>query len=355
MQLWTLTIASPRGSADYAARAEAAGWHGMMVVDSQNLSGDSYVALAMASTTTSQLGLGTGVTNTVTRHPAVTAGAIASIQKLSGGRAVLGISRGDSALAHLGHAPAKLHGFETYLSKLQRYLRGESVPFSESDIDTDIAPLVADLDLADTPESSKIEWLRSDEPKVPVEVAATGPKVIAISARHADCIMFTLGADETRLKWGIETARGAAVAAGRDPDTLKFGAYINMACHNNIETARKLVRGGLTTFARFSVMHGDISGPVDAGQTAVLEQLHDSYNMKQHTRNDSQQAETLTPEFIDRFGIVGDPAACINRLEQLRDLGMERLAISGPTMTARSAVANEAATLLTEKVLPHFH
>ncbi|PON13864.1 hypothetical protein C2W62_32110 [Candidatus Entotheonella serta] len=102
MQFWTLTVSSPRGSAAFAERAENAGWHGMLVVDSQNLSGDSYVALAAAATGSSKLGLATGVTNSVTRHPAVTAGAIASIQKLSGGRAVLGIGRGDSALAHLG-------------------------------------------------------------------------------------------------------------------------------------------------------------------------------------------------------------------------------------------------------------
>ena len=58
MELWTLGVASPRGSADYAARAEQAGWHGMLVVDSQNLSGDSYVALTMAAMNTTTLGLG---------------------------------------------------------------------------------------------------------------------------------------------------------------------------------------------------------------------------------------------------------------------------------------------------------
>ena len=102
MQLWVLGVASPRGSKAFAQQAEQAGWHGLLVVDSQNLSGDSYVALTMAATGTSTLGLGTGVTNNATRHPAVTAGAIASIQKISEGRACLGIGRGDSALAHLG-------------------------------------------------------------------------------------------------------------------------------------------------------------------------------------------------------------------------------------------------------------
>ena len=95
MQLWTTTVASPRATARTAREREAAGWDGMLVVDSQNLSGDPYVALAMAATATTRLSLGTGVTNNVTRHPAVTACSIASIQRLSDGRAVLGIGRGD--------------------------------------------------------------------------------------------------------------------------------------------------------------------------------------------------------------------------------------------------------------------
>ena len=67
MQLWTTTVASPRATARTAREREAAGWDGMLVVDSQNLSGDPYVALAMAATATTRLGLGTGVTNNVTR------------------------------------------------------------------------------------------------------------------------------------------------------------------------------------------------------------------------------------------------------------------------------------------------
>ncbi len=355
MEYWTLTVASPRGSADFAQRAEAAGWHGMMVVDSQNLSGDAYVALTMAATTTSSLGLGTGVTNNVTRHPAVTAGAIASVQKISDGRACLGIGRGDSALAHLGRAPARLGPFEKYIEALQTYLAGDAVSFADCAISDDIAAPVADLDLADTPSESRIGWLsRNGSPvtdKVPVEVAATGPRVIAIAARHADRIMFTLGADVERLTWGIETARQAAIDHGRDPDTLRFGAYVNLACHDDIDVARSLVQGGLTTFARFSVMHGKISGPVDSAQADVLTSLHDTYNMKQHTRGDSQQAQALTPEFIDRFAITGNPAVCRERISEISALGIDKLAISGPTFAARSDAAKKAAALLETEVL----
>src|SRR6266404_5083619 len=119
MQLWTTGVASARGSAHTAQEIEAAGWDGMLVVDSQNLSGDPYVSLALAGAATTRIGLGTGVTNSVTRHAAATATAITSVNRVSDGRAVLGIGRGDSALAHLGRAPAKLGQFERYLRHLQ--------------------------------------------------------------------------------------------------------------------------------------------------------------------------------------------------------------------------------------------
>lgn len=343
-------MASPRGSADFAARAEQAGWDGMMVVDSQNLSGDSYVALTMAATSTSSILLGTGVTNSVTRHAAVTASAIASIQKVSNGRAVLGIGRGDSALAHLGRAPATLRSFELYLKHLTSYLRGDAVAFSESGIPNDVAPPVDELELADAPRESSIGWIDSNE-RVPVEVAATGPRVIGIAARHADRVMLTVGADVDRVQWGIDTARDAAAKAGQNPDSLKFGAYVNLVCHRDGDIAHNLARSGTSLFARFSVMHGDANGPLDDNQRSVLQDIHDRYNMNEHGRAGGPQANAVTNEFIDGFSIVGDPEHCKRRLQMLSELGVESFAINGPTFTARSENARDAAQLFEHEVL----
>ena len=356
MQLWTTTVASARAARRQAEEIEAAGWHGMFVVDSQNLSGDPYVALALAATATRRLGLGTGVTNSITRHAAATATAITSVHRLSNGRAVMGIGRGDSALAHLGRAPARLKQFERYLRQLQAYLRGDAVGFEQIDIPTEWAPPMSELHLHDAPPSSRIGWiaegLAKGETKVPVEVAASGPKVIALSALQAERVMFTLGADPERLQWGIELARKTRREAGLDPDAIAFGAYINMGCHSDIAKARALVRGGLTTFARFSVMHGKANGPVSARDREVLETLRSNYDMKQHTRADSRQAGTLTDDFVDRFAVVGPPDKCIERLKSLARLGLDKVAISGGT---RGASAEDAAVnrqLVAKHVLP---
>ncbi len=350
MELWTTTVASARGAARSAQEIEAAGWDGMLVVDSQNLSGDPYVSLALAATVTTRIGLGTGVTNSVTRHAAATATAITSVNRISNGRAVLGIGRGDSALAHLGRAPARLAQFERYLRQLQLYLAGDSVSFDDIDIPADVAPPLSALHLHDAPPASRIGWIAGGQ-KVPVEVAASGPKVIAMAALHAERIMFTLGADTERLAWGIELAKKTRRDAGLDPDAVAFGAYVNLGCHGDVAAARGLVRGGLTTFARFSVMHGKANGPVSTGDAAVLEKLRSNYDMRKHTQGDSRQAGTLTDDFVDRFAIVGTPDRCIERLHSLKALGLDKVAISGGMRGASAEDAAVSKRLVAEQVL----
>jgi len=354
LALWALTTSSPTHAALAAERAEAAGWAGLGVVDSQNLSGDSYVALAVAARATSRIGLATAVTNPVTRHPAATAAAIASVQRLSGGRAALGIGRGDSALAHLGRAPLRVRAFERALAVLQRYLRGESIPFAELDFQEQMAPPLENLGLAGAPSESRLHWL-GDDPKVPLEVAATGARVIEVAARQADRVLLGVGADPERLAWAVDHARAARRTAGLDPDALRFGAYVNLVCHPEIETARRLVSGGLATFARFAVMEsGRIAGPASEEQRRVLGEVRRAYDMRLHTVVGSPQASVLTPDFIDRYAIVGPPSACLARLRQIAALGVDKLMIVGPTLGADPAEAKRAGETLAKEILPAF-
>src|SRR5258708_3692632 len=83
---------------------------------------------------------------------------IATMDVESGGRAWLGIARGDSAMAYIGRKPQPLEQFGQALEQIQTYLRGESV----------------DCDGF----ASQIKWLSDlDLPRVRMSVAATGPKV----------------------------------------------------------------------------------------------------------------------------------------------------------------------------------
>ncbi|MBI4082126.1 MAG: LLM class flavin-dependent oxidoreductase [Candidatus Lambdaproteobacteria bacterium] len=356
LEIWASGASAPRGIRRVARDVEEKGWDGLSVVDSQNLSGDPFVALAMAATVTERLKLATGVTNSITRSAAVLATAIASVHSVSGGRAVLGIGRGDSALAHLGRAPARLEQFERYLRHLQAYLGGAGVPFEEIvDIPTDLAPPMAELHLADAPPDSRIAWIaesQAGDRKVPVEVAASGPRVIAIAARTADRVMFTLGADPARIRWGIALVRKARAEAGLDPDAIRYGAFIACACHPKIEVARQLVQGNLTVHARFGVMHGKTSGPLSDHQRDVMLNLRNAYDMRKHTRRDSAQAAVLTLEFIDQYAVVGTPERVIERLRALERLGLSKFILGGSRSTSEGGEAAQAKHLLETEVLP---
>lgn len=343
-EVWTTGIAWPGVVERAANRAEAAGFDGLAVVDSQNLAGDPWVGLALAARQTDRLGLGTAVTNPVTRHPAVTAAAAVTLQVASAGRFVLGIGRGDSALAHLGRAPASVTTFERTLAVVQAYLRGDDVAFEDLGFHETVAPPVESLGLANAPAESRLHFLPPGLPKVPVEVAATGPRVIAVAARHADRVLLALGADPGRVRWGIETVRAAGGTS--------VGSFVNVVAHPDVAVARELASGGVATFARFSVMHGTVSGPAEPDERDTFAAVHDAYDMTRHTQVGSPQAGTLTPEFIDRFGIVGTPETCARRLGELVDLGLDKLIVTGPTLGADPGEARAALERFTSEVLP---
>ena len=98
IEFWRGGGSSRFAPVEAAREIEAEGWDGQMFMDSQSLAGDPYVKMGAWAMLTDRLKLAPGVTNPLTGHPAVTAAAVATLQSISAGRAVLGIGRGDRHL-----------------------------------------------------------------------------------------------------------------------------------------------------------------------------------------------------------------------------------------------------------------
>src|SRR5258708_34987477 len=126
-EIWMIAFPIPGAFAQMARMAEESGFDGIGIVDTQNLAADPYAELCLAAHATKRLKLRTAVTNPVTRHPAVTASAIATVQAESGGRAVLGIGRGDSAVAKIGEPAPSGKNFARYVSQVPGLLRRDAV------------------------------------------------------------------------------------------------------------------------------------------------------------------------------------------------------------------------------------
>jgi 5,10-methylenetetrahydromethanopterin reductase len=327
MELWRHGFAFSRQVAPLARRCEDLGYHGLLVADSQNLNADVWIELALAAAATERILLGPGVTNPVTRHPAVTASAAATLQAESGGRAVLGIGRGDSALTQLGREPVHVDDLERALTAIQGFLRGDDV----------------ELDGA----TARIAWIATDgQPKVPVTVAATGPHVIAAAARHTDRIDLTVGAEPERLRWAVDTARAAA---GDRP--LSLGAYLNVAVDDEPAAARDLVRGSTAILARFATEGAPADG-LSAVTRSGIERLAAAYDDSRHGQAQAPHARALDDDFIDRFAVVGRPNEVAGRLREIGELGIERIVAVPGSLDVDPALVEESAERLARDVMP---
>ena len=333
MELWTMRVPEVGTVVAQAERAEQHGWDGVTFTDSQNLVGDPFVAVALAADATGHLRFATGVTNLHTRHPAALATVAATVQETSGGRFVLGIGRGDTALFHLGRKPMPVDRFAALTADLQAYLGRDTI-----DCDG---------------HGSRLQWLdRARQPKVPLDVACSGPRMIDVAARLAERVTLAVGADDDRVAWALGLARKAAADAGRDPATISFGAYLNVGCHPDLDVARGLIAGGVAAFAHFSAMPASTGAGLRDADRAVVAEVGRRYDSNVHLRNDAEHTGALDGDFVDRFAVVGPPERCVERLGALADLGIDRFVITGPSFGADRYEARTAERLVHTELLP---
>jgi 5,10-methylenetetrahydromethanopterin reductase len=330
-EVWLHAFPTPGRTVGLAKQVEGWGFDGLLLADSETLVADPYVELALAANATERLRLGPAVTNPITRLPSVTASAVATLQAESGGRAVLAMGRGDSALAQLGRRSATSSELERALVRVQGFLRGEPVQLG-------------------TGATVRITWIESTAmPKVPLDVAASGPRTMAIGARHAERVTFTVGADPSRIKWALSTARVATKRRQLDRPP-SFGAYVNFAVDDDRSVACDLVRGSAAIFARF-VSEGPMRDMPD-GDRAVIERLAAAYDERGHGLSSADHAALLPDDFLDRFAIVGPPEHCVARLRELLASGLERVVAVPASRDADPGAVAASNARFAREVLP---
>jgi 5,10-methylenetetrahydromethanopterin reductase len=345
----TLGFSRPEVIGTRAKRIEADGWDGLSVSDTQSFAPDAYVALTIAALATEHIRIGTAVTNPITRHAAVTSNAIASVDLISGGRAVLGIGRGDSALANVGVSPPTIEQLGNYVRVVRAYLDGSSVSF---DSISDWTQLSAGRTAAGIPPpNSRLAWLTRDRIKVPLDLAASGPRVMQLAATHADWVTLNIGADPARLRWAIDLVRTSRNAAGRTQEGFSIGAYLAIVPLDDIYTARKLAAGTVASRAHMATLRGRPVVPASPAEREVFEALARRYNMGAHGQR-TEHTSALTDDFVDSYAVLGPVSRCIERLEELVELGIDRFALSMGSVDLSPSDADRIYRVTVERVIP---
>ena len=177
---------------------ESLGYDSFWLTDSSLHSRNCWAYLTLAARRTSRMTIGTAVTNPVTRHPAITAVAAATLADISGGRAILGIGAGDRPLLSLGYTPARLATLEASIAAIRALWSGATVNADEPGF------ALHDAHYRFPPGTD-----------IPVWVSATGPRTLELAGRVADGVILLAGLHPEGISFALEHINRGAEAAGR--------------------------------------------------------------------------------------------------------------------------------------------
>ncbi len=117
-----------------ARRAEEFGYDGIFLGESHLSSIDSFQTLASCAMITQRVLLGIAVTNMVFRDPTVLAGAAASLNEISKGRAILGLGTGDGPVYTQGLKATRMKDFEEGVRSIRHLVQGHRAKFPTGDV-----------------------------------------------------------------------------------------------------------------------------------------------------------------------------------------------------------------------------
>jgi 5,10-methylenetetrahydromethanopterin reductase len=291
---------------------EELGYDALWLGDSQLIWRELYVLLGAAAAATSRVTLGVGVTNPVTRHAAVTASAIMTLQELSGGRGILGVGLGHTSVATMGLPRATRKELAAYVDTVRRLCRGETVA-------TEHGPIKLAYT---TPEAAP-----------PIIIAASGPNMMRLAGQIGDGVVMAgqMGHPDVRREALARVRAGrderASAATSTSPDA-QAGNRPFLACAG-VAACVAGDRSAALDAVRSHVAQGLMSPLARLGPAAAeaRQKLATSYNTYDHMSPGARHAQVVPDEVIQEFAIAGTPRDCVRQVQAIFEAGVDEITI----------------------------
>jgi 5,10-methylenetetrahydromethanopterin reductase len=288
---------------EQARLAERLGYDTLWLLDSQLVGRELYATMAACALATERILVGSGVTQPYTRHATVTACGFATLDELAPGRFLLGIARGDSAVLGLGAPVPTFKEFATYVDQVMRLLRGETIDINGKPI--------------------RLQFLdASSLPRVPLYIAAGGPKALAQACKLADHVIVHSGAGDFRLGKAMDLVRNGIQAAGKDPASVEIIWWTHASIDENWENVKNHYRPRVAgKFRHMSLAEFEELGIHLDPET--VQRAKQSYNFVDHATAGAAHSVTaeLIPESVwQELALLGSPEACYQTVRR----GLER-------------------------------
>ncbi|MDR7520811.1 MAG: LLM class flavin-dependent oxidoreductase, partial [Armatimonadota bacterium] len=248
---------------------------------------------------TRRLRLGPGVTNPYSRHPALTAVAVATLDEISEGRAVLGLGAGGTNHAMLGirraHTAAAMR---EAIHVIRALLAGNEVTFAGRVVRVHRALL------------DFLPW----RPAVPIYVGARGPRILEMAGEVADGVIVGNVATPEGWQYALGHVTAGAHRAGRRLEEIALVAWMYTSIAEDpadaLDAIRPMVATSLVTSRPILHRLG-----IEMPEPFAAVMASQGWNL---SRQATARAAAEVPETVARaFGLAGTPADCA---EQLRGL-----------------------------------
>ena len=188
---------------------------------------ECYLGLSAVASATGTIRLGPGVTDPYTRHPAITAASIATLDELSGGRAVLGLGAGGQGFGELGiERKLPVAALRETVETVRALLRGERV---------DVEGKVVSLNNG----RLTFEPVRSE---IPIYFATHGAQISRLAGKVADGVLIANTLLPRMLQFYMDRIGEGLRGAGRERQGFDFGLRIEACISGDYDAAFSVMR-----------------------------------------------------------------------------------------------------------------
>ena len=307
---------------------EAAGFDGAGILDSQLLSRDAFVVLGQAAAHTRRMALFPAVTNPFTRHASVLASAIQTVEELAPGRVRFVIGTGYTSASTIGRAPGTLAEMRDCIKAVKGLLAGETVAFGAT--------------------SGKLGYASGR--RIPVLMAASGPKAIEVAGEVADGALLLVGFNRGIVETALGHLERGAKRAGRRLEDLEIIWAVRTA---TMATTAEALRMARPTAVHWGVMRwggywlgpaGLRLPPLEIPEVAkqVYPDLSHAHDWEAAIKATAFVPDEIVAQLCEAMGLIGTPEDCAARIVEMTKLGVRNLYLM-PLLTFAPPEAEVAA------------
>lgn len=310
---------TPADQLELTQTAERLGYDSVWTAEAYG--SDAATVLAWLAAGTSTIKLGAGIFQIPGRSAAMTAMTAATIDNLSGGRMLLGLGTSGPQVSEGWHGvrfARQLQRTRDYVAVVRMALAHERVELHGETLE---------LPLPDGPGKALKLNIRPVQKRIPIYLAALGPKNVALAGEIADGWLPVFFSPQHTAELHAPLAEGAA-RAGRTLDGFSICPTVNVLISDDLEAARDAMRPMLALYV----------GGMGSREQNFYNRLVAGYGFEREAREiqdhylagrRSEAMAALPDELIDAVSIVGPRAAAKQRIRAFRDAGIDTLIVSG--------------------------